>query len=214
MALGVNKDEEFDQASSVEEFEEIIQSFEYRKEVYEFITKFKDKSFNYKDCIYSSRLNNILIYGKVDILPSSYKTRNLENIPLGKMPQKLLDKALSQLGIAQDYDYVIIDTPPSSTLAAVNALYAAQYILIPSQMEYFSVYGIINPISFIKDVREETENRAFILSIVPIMTENNKLHNNMKRYASQEDMQNKLGAKRSLNWLKAYKASDKLKATK
>jgi hypothetical protein len=33
-------------------------------------------------------------------------------------------------------------------------------------------------------------------------------------YASQEDMQNKLGAKRSLNWLKAYKASDKLKATK
>ena len=41
-----------------------------------------------------------------------------------------------------------------------------------------------------------------------------KLISGKRPYASQEDMQNKLGAKRSLNWLKAYKASDKLKATK
>lgn len=98
-----------------------------------------------------------------------------------RIPQKILDRALRRSGIAQDYDYAIIDTPPSSTLAAVNGVYAAQYILIPSQMEYFSVYGIIKPISFIKDIRDdETESRAFILGIIPMMTENNLLHRNMK----------------------------------
>jgi chromosome partitioning protein len=189
LSLGVNKAEEFDQASNVEEFEEIIQSFEERKEVFEFITNYKLPNFNYKDYIYPSRLNDILNHrrkdGKIDILPSSHKTNKVDNLPLGNIPQKLLDKALRQSGIAQDYDYAIIDSPPSSTLAAVNGVYAAQYILIPSQMEYLSVYGIIKPISFIKTVREEAENRAFILGIVPIMTENNTLHNNMKQIVAQ-----------------------------
>ncbi|WP_206757978.1 ParA family protein [Cylindrospermum sp. FACHB-282] len=190
LSLGVNKAEEFDNASSLEEFEEIIQSFEERKEVFEFITNYKLPSFNYKDYIYSSKLNNILnqtnSYGKVDILPSSFKTRNVENLPLGHLPQKFLDKALRQSGIAQDYDYAIIDTPPSSTLSVINGLYAAQYVVIPSQMEYFSVYGIINPISFTKTVREEAENRAFILGIVPMMTESKViLHSNMKKIVAQ-----------------------------
>lgn len=190
LSLGVNKAEEFDQASNVEEFEEIIRSFEERKEVFEFITDYNVPNFNYKDCIYSSRLNDILQhfpkYGKIDILPSSQKTNMVDYLPVAKIPQKLLDKALRQSGIAQDYDYAIIDSPPSSTLAAVNGVYASQYILIPSQMEYLSVYGIIKPISFIKTVREESENRAFILGIVPMMTESKvTLHSNMKKIVAE-----------------------------
>ncbi|HYW20416.1 MAG TPA: ParA family protein [Nodularia sp. (in: cyanobacteria)] len=188
LSLGVNKADEFDRASSLEEFEKILESFEDRKEVFDFMKNFKSQDFNYREYIYSSTLNQIISRngcpGRVDVLPSSQKTRNLDKT-LAQFPQKLLDKSLKQSGIAYDYDYVIIDTPPSSTLATTNGLYAAQYTVIPSQMEYFSVYGIRNPIDLIREVQDEAPNRAVIIGIVPMMTENVILHHTMKQLLAQ-----------------------------
>ena len=96
--------------------------------------------------------------------------------------EKRLNKALQQSGLANDYDYVIIDTPPSATTIASNGLYAAQYLIIPSQMEYLSVYGIQTPIKRAKEVQDEMGGkRGVILGIVPMMTENVTLHNTIKK---------------------------------
>lgn len=70
------------------------------------------------------------------------------------MPQTRLDTALQTPGIANNYDYVIIDTPPSSTDIAKGGLIAAQYLLIPTQLEYLSVYGINTPLDFMRRVRQ------------------------------------------------------------
>jgi len=190
LSLGVNKADEFDQASSLEEFEQILESFKERKEVVEFLKDYELPSFNYKEYIQSSPLNKILSWnnwlGKVDVLPSSYKTTDAALASLGGIREKRLDKALRQSGMANDYDYVIIDTPPSATTIASNGLYAAQYVIIPSQMEYLSVYGIRTPIKRVREVQEEMSGkRGAILGIVPMMTENVKIHTTIRQLVSK-----------------------------
>ena len=190
LSLGVNKADEFDKASTLEEFDKVLDSFQDRKEVIEFLKDYDTQSFNYKEYIQNSPINKILrktsSSGKIDILPSSYKTTDVALANLGGIREKRLDKALRQSGIANDYDYVVIDTPPSATTIASNGLYAAQYVVIPSQMEYLSVYGIRTPIGRAREVQEEMGKRGAILGIVPMMTEKNvKIHTTIKQSVEQ-----------------------------
>jgi chromosome partitioning protein len=186
LSLGVNKADEFDKASTLEEFDKVLDSFQERKEVIEFLKDYDTKSFNYKEYIQISPINQIFrktkSFGKIDVLPSSYKTTDVALANLGGIREKRLDKALRQSGIANDYDYVVIDTPPSATTIASNGLYAAQYVVIPSQMEYLSVYGIRTPIGRAREVQDEMGKRGAILGIVPMMTEKNvKIHTTIKQ---------------------------------
>jgi chromosome partitioning protein len=186
LSLGVNKADQFDNASSLDEFEQILDSFKERKEIVEFLKDYELPNFNYRQYLQPAPFNNILSSsgcpGKVDVLPSSYKTTDAALADLGGIREKRLDKGLRQSGMANDYDYVIIDTPPSATTIASNGLYAAQYVVIPSQMEYLSVYGIRTPIKRAREVQEEMNGkRGVILGIVPMMTENVKLYTTIKQ---------------------------------
>lgn len=190
LSLGVNFADKFDNASSLQEFEQILDLFKDRKEVVEFLKDYDVPNFDYKQYIHPSTLNQIInkigCPGKVDVLPSSYKTTDAALANLGGIREKRLDKALRQSNMANDYDYVVIDTPPSATTIANNGLYAAQYLVIPSQMEYLSVYGIRTPIKRAREVQEENSKRGVIIGIVPMMIERNvMLHTTIKQLVQQ-----------------------------
>lgn len=89
-------------------------------------------------------LSNIICPTKIATLmvaPSSPDLVSLE-IELGKSPGRelILKTELSLLKVS--YDYVIIDCPPSSGLLTLNAMGAADSVLIPLQAEYYALEGL------------------------------------------------------------------------
>ena len=56
--------------------------------------------------------------------------------------------------VVQDYDYVLIDSPPSLGLLTVNGLTAANTVLVPMQCEYFAIEGVAQLINTIERVRD------------------------------------------------------------
>ncbi|MDX1812915.1 MAG: AAA family ATPase [Gammaproteobacteria bacterium] len=77
----------------------------------------------------------------LDILPSNINLVGAE-IEMVEMEgrEKVLDRALS--GIVNNYDYIIIDCPPSLGLLTLNSLAASDSVLIPVQCEYFALEGL------------------------------------------------------------------------
>ncbi len=63
-----------------------------------------------------------------------------------------LRKALAD--IKGDYDYILIDSPPSLGLLTINALTAADSVLVPMQCEYFALEGISQLLSTVERVRD------------------------------------------------------------
>jgi chromosome partitioning protein len=63
-----------------------------------------------------------------------------------------LRKALAD--VKNDFDYVLIDSPPSLGLLTINALTAADSVLVPMQCEYFALEGISQLLGTIERVRE------------------------------------------------------------
>lgn len=77
----------------------------------------------------------------LDILPATMELAGAEilmiNIP---SRERVLKSSLEQ--IKEEYDYIIIDCPPSLGLLTVNALTAADSVLIPIQCEYYALEGL------------------------------------------------------------------------
>ena len=75
-----------------------------------------------------------------------------EFIQLGR--EKMLLKALKQ--ISNNYDYCIIDCPPSLGVMNENSLTAADYLIIPMQSEIYALQGVTQLQGFINDIRENS----------------------------------------------------------
>ncbi len=80
-------------------------------------------------------------FGPLSLLPSSIELAGAE-IELVGMPARetLLRQALSS--IRDRYDYIFIDCPPSLSLLTLNAMTAADSVLIPIQCEYYALEGV------------------------------------------------------------------------
>lgn len=79
---------------------------------------------------------------KIDILPShiSLAGAEIEMNKIAKGKEALLKNQLNQ--IRDQYDFIIIDCPPSLGLLTTNALTAADSVLIPVQCEYYALEGV------------------------------------------------------------------------
>ena len=88
----------------------------------------------------------------LSVAPSSKDLVGLE-IELGKAPGRELILKTQLSLLRQSFDYVIIDCPPSSGLLSLNALGAADGVLVPLQAEYYALEGLsalMNTIQFVQ----------------------------------------------------------------
>ena len=90
--------------------------------------------------------------GGYDLLPANRDLAGAE-VELVELESRetRLKSALER--VAADYDFILIDCPPSLSLLTVNALAAAQRVLIPMQCEYYALEGLSDLVGTIKRVR-------------------------------------------------------------
>ena len=90
--------------------------------------------------------------GKFDIAPANRNLAGAEVELVNETNRETrLKLALAELG--DQYDYVLLDCPPALNLVTVNALTAAQAVMIPMQCEYYALEGLSDLVNTIKKVR-------------------------------------------------------------
>ena len=93
-------------------------------------------------------------FGTLDLIPTAIELAGAE-IELVSMDnrEKLLQEALEPL--RDDYDFIFIDCPPSLSLLTLNALTAADSVLIPIQCEYYALEGVGQLVNTVKLMRRK-----------------------------------------------------------
>ncbi|WIY26822.1 ParA family protein [Parasedimentitalea psychrophila] len=100
----------------------------------------------------------------------------------------LLHDALRQTDMDEyDWDYVLIDCPPSLNLLTVNAMIAAHSVLIPLQSEFFALEGVSQLMMTIRDVRQTANSELRIEGIVLTMYDK---RNNLSQQVEQDARDN------------------------
>lgn len=106
----------------------------------------------------------------LDILPSSIDLAGAEvELVYIKDREHALKKALQ--GVVQSYDYVLIDCPPSLGLLTINALSAANTVIIPIQSEYYALEGLSQLMNSIKLVTRHLNADLKIEGVVLTMND-------------------------------------------
>lgn len=87
-----------------------------------------------------------------DLLPANRDMAGAE-VELVDEPEREFRLKQALDGIATDYDFILIDCPPALNLLTVNALAAANAVLIPMQCEYYALEGVSDLVNTIRKVK-------------------------------------------------------------
>jgi len=120
-------------------------------------------------------IKEIIQHREVDIAVASIDLAGAEiamSTQIGR--ERSLQKALAQ--VADEYDYVCIDTPPSLGLLTINALTAADKVIVPVQCEYLSMRGLVQLQNTLEMIRENLNPEVQIEGILPTMLDTRTIH--------------------------------------
>jgi chromosome partitioning protein len=120
-------------------------------------------------------LEHVIHNAEVDLAVSSIDLAGAE-LALSSMigRERALEKAL--LPLKENYDYILIDTPPSLGLLTINALVAADGVIVPVQCEYLSLRGLVQLENTLSMIRENLNPNVAIVGILPTMFDRRTLH--------------------------------------
>lgn len=113
----------------------------------------------------SEALPVVHVKDDLDLVPSSLNLAQLEISLTGLMEREyIISDKLKPL--MTEYDYILIDCPPSLGIFTVNALVAADYVLIPTTAEVLPFKGLSSLIILINQISERMNTRLTVLGIV------------------------------------------------
>nr|WP_176453729.1 ParA family protein [Cardinium endosymbiont of Bemisia tabaci]CDG50367.1 Chromosome partitioning protein ParA [Cardinium endosymbiont cBtQ1 of Bemisia tabaci] len=143
---------------------------------------------NYENSIYSlllgeSNLDNTIIevnknYSGLSIIPCSHHFSRFEKIRAGELNAQFdLKKSISPIN--NDYDFILLDCPPSLGLITINAFCFTDFVLIPMEAQLFSVDGLDSMCEVIRQVKAFSNPGLSIAGIFFV-------RHNKRRILSQE----------------------------
>ena len=132
------------------------------------------------DCVVHTKYGDVIPTGKelaaasIELMSSDKKHYVLKN---------------ALLSLYSEYDYIFMDCPPSLELLTVNALVAADSVLIPMQCEYYALEGIADLMTSIKMCNKNLNRRLEVEGIVLTMYDaranlTNQVANELRKFLS------------------------------
>ena len=114
------------------------------------------------EAIYTTDIEGLdIVPSHIDLVGAEIEMLNLKN------RERIIKNILAQ--VKDEYDYILIDCSPSLGLITVNALTAADSVIIPVQCEYFALEGITKLLSTIKIIKSnlnpQLEIEGFLLTM-------------------------------------------------
>ena len=106
--------------------------------------------------------------GHFDVVPANRELAGAE-IDLVELEQRDLRLKVALAQVADDYDFILIDCPPTLNLLTVNAFAAAQAVLIPMQCEYYALEGLTDLVATIKKVKQQLNPGIEIEGLLRVM---------------------------------------------
>jgi chromosome partitioning protein len=129
----------------------------------------------YDVLVHDMPISEIIVKKEIDIAVASIDLAGAEiamSTKIGR--ERSLEKALKE--VAADYDFVCIDTPPSLGLLTINALTAANKVIVPVQCEYLSMRGLVQLQNTLKMIQENLNPDVRIEGILPTMLDSRTVH--------------------------------------
>ena len=120
-------------------------------------------------------IQEVVHHTEVDLAVSSIDLAGAE-LALSSMigRERALEKAIAP--VRENYDFVLIDTPPSLGLLTINALVASNGVIVPVQCEYLSLRGLVQLENTLSMIRENLNPDVGIEGILPTMYDKRTLH--------------------------------------
>jgi chromosome partitioning protein len=129
----------------------------------------------YDVLVHDMPISEVIQHREIDIAVASIDLAGAEiamSTQIGR--ERSLEKAIS--AVAEEYDFVCIDTPPSLGLLTVNALTASDKVIVPVQCEYLSMRGLLQLQNTLDMIRENLNPRVQIEGILPTMLDSRTVH--------------------------------------
>jgi chromosome partitioning protein len=113
----------------------------------------------------------------LDVVPSNAEMGMAERfLPVRQNYEYILKNILTNTQNLSSYDFVVLDCPPSLGAVTTNALVASQFVIIPTQPEYFSAHGLRNLMAMIRRVRAQTNPDLAYYILITMMDRRNRIH--------------------------------------
>ena len=152
-----------------------------------------------RDAIYTTDIEGLdIIPSHIDLVGAEIEMLNLDN------REKVVSDLLEP--IRNEYDYILIDCSPSLGLITVNALTAADSVIIPVQCEYFALEGISKLLNTIKIIKSKLNPKLEIEGFLLTMYDSrlrlaNQIYDEVKRHF--QELVFKTVIQRNVNSVKA-----------
>lgn len=120
-------------------------------------------------------IEKVVIQREIDIVPSNIDLAGAEAVLLAKTGREYaLQRALRD--VRDDYDYIMIDCPPSLGILTINGLTAAKQVLIPLQCEALSHRGVGQLLETLDDIRHFTNPDLTVIGLIPTLFDGRSKH--------------------------------------
>jgi chromosome partitioning protein len=114
----------------------------------------------------------------VDLIPANSAVENVEQVlPVYINYTTRLKVAIQFAELP--YDMILVDCPPSLGAVTINALVAANLLVIPTQAEYFSAYALRDMMNIIRQVRAEDNPNLAYRILITLLDQRNRTHRNI-----------------------------------